>query len=241
LPEPIYKINRVLSGVRKGSTRPQNCRLNAILKRDSADFPYCVYGEQVAVRLAQSLGVPVAEGVLTQIDDHVAYASLEIASPLIPLPDLLPSQFAAAAQRYPREAAGLTLFDILIGNFDRLENLKAALKTPEISLFRGFDHSHVLLEAKASIRESLEALKSTALIVGYHPFYGHLQKDHIDDWLNRFALVADTQIRDCCLLGRPFGEVDEQVQQALGDSLVWRKRHLPEIVTHNLSLICTEP
>jgi len=49
---------------------------------------------------------------LTTVDSFVAFASLEVASPLIPLPDLLASQFAAAAQRYPKEAAGLTLFDI---------------------------------------------------------------------------------------------------------------------------------
>ena len=239
--EPIYRLHRLLKSQRKGATAPHNCRLNAILKRNSADFPYCVYGEQVAVRLAQTLRVPVADGVLTQVDGVIAFASLEVASPAMPLPDLLASQFAAAAERYPREAAGLTLFDILIGNWDRRENLKAAIKTDKVSLFRGFDHSHVLLEAKRTITESLKALQSLDLIVARHPFYGHVKKATLDEWLKKFALVSDEHIQDCCTLGRSFGEVDNNVQQALGQSLGWRKANLAIIIEQNLAVICPEP
>ena len=97
------------------------------------------------MRLAQTLHIPVADGVLAATGEGPAYASLEVASPDIPLPDLLQSQTVQVAEAYPDEVAALIAFDIFIGNRDRMRNIKASTVTPHIQIFKGFDHSHSLL------------------------------------------------------------------------------------------------
>ena len=77
-----------------------------------AESPHLVYNELVSLRLAQSLKVPVADGVLTVSGDGLAYASLEVALPGKALPDALPSQFGVIAQDCPHESAGLLAFAV---------------------------------------------------------------------------------------------------------------------------------
>lgn len=81
------------------------CTINAILKFDGPESPHCVYNEQVAVRLAQTLHIPIADGVLTTSGAGQAFVSLEVASPGIALPDILKSQIKQAAARYVDETA----------------------------------------------------------------------------------------------------------------------------------------
>src|SRR4030067_2856986 len=106
---PRYKIVRISKKPLPGITAPVACSLDAILKSDCAESPYCVYSELVALRLAQTIHIPVATGVLTTTGAGEAYASIEIASPGLRLPDLLPTQYAKAAKHYPDEAAALAV------------------------------------------------------------------------------------------------------------------------------------
>ena len=70
-----------------------------------------------------------------------ANASLEVAAPGIPFPNVLDSQCEWIAWTYPDEVAALTTFDVLISNC----NLKASIVTPHVRVFKAFDHSYVLL------------------------------------------------------------------------------------------------
>lgn len=217
------------------------CTLNAILKFDGDEIPHCVYVENVALRLAQTLHIPVADGALTMSGDGPAYASLELASPGIPLPNLLKSQRAHVAAQYPDEVAALIAFDILIGNWDRGENIKASTTTPHISIFKGFDHSHSLLSIQEEAHKSIARLKSTDLIVKHHPFYNLVSRSRLEAWAKRISMKDDLYIRECCLFGRPFRGVDQQMQNALGEALVWRKRSLKLIIARHIAQITPLP
>lgn len=224
--ESPYKIKSILRQRPTGVTAASSCRLDAVLKFDGPESPFCVYSEQVAVRLAQTLHVPVADGVIAMTGDGHAFASIVIDSTGMSLPDMHESQNTAAAEKYPEQAAALTAFDILIGNHDRARNIKVVLKSPHIRLFRAFDHSHALLNVEATPEESLARLKAIDMIVEYHPFFGTLSKSLFETWLERFAAIDDCYIRECCIFGRPFRAVTEKLQEDLGHALVARKNGL---------------
>ena len=97
------------------------------------------------MRLAQTLHIPVADGVLVSQYDGPAYASLQLVLPAIPLPNLLISQHGKCANKYPDESAAIVAFDIWIGNFDRAGNVKASLLSSNHPSIRALDHSHCLL------------------------------------------------------------------------------------------------
>lgn len=231
--ESPYKIHRIMRQISHGSTRSSKCTLPAILKFDCEESPHCVYNESVVVRLGQTLHVPIADGVLTHTGDGPAFASLEIGSPGLSLPNLVESRIEKIARTYPDEVAALTAFDILIGNFDRKQNLKASIATPHIKVFLGFDHSHALLNLKDDPMESIQCLGSNDLAVRCHPFYGHLDWDMLYWWAERISSTPDNSIRECCLMGKTFRAVTEDLQRMLADALVCRKQLLPSIISEN--------
>lgn len=225
-----YKIHRIRRRTKAGITAASFCTLNAILKFDSDESPYCVYNEHVASKLAQTLHLPVADGVLTATSDGPAFASLEVASPGLRLPDLLESQRIKVASLYPNEVAALVAFDIFIGNYDRGRNLKASLVTPHIKIFKAFDHSHCLLTIEEDPEMSLNRLKNNDLIVNSHPFYGTVNQHLLKDWIERISAVDKFYIQESCMMGKVFRTVTEQLQQRLAASLIKRKSLLASIV-----------
>lgn len=239
--EPTYKIRRILKKSASGITKASYCTLGAILKFDSDESPHCVYNEIVAVRLAQTCHIPLADGVLTATSDGPSYASLELASPGIQLPDMLESQTPSVAAAYPDAVAALVAFDILIGNRDRSRNVKASLTTPHIRLFRAFDHSHALLTIEDTSGQSIVALGTYDLIATRHPFYGFISGGLLDTWVTRIASVPDTLIKECARFGKPFRGVDENMQEQLADALVTRTQNLREIVTRYREVIRPQP
>jgi len=229
-----YKIRSIRKKTLPGVTAPVSCSLDAILKFDSAESPYCVYSELVALRLAQTLHIPVASGVLTMTGSGEAYASIELGSPGLRLPDLLPPQFASAASHYADEAAALVVFDIFVGNWDRGSNIKASLVTPHLPIFQGFDHEHGLLGVENDPMNSIEKLGNAELIVRNHPFYGHVSGALVTKWAGRIAQADDMMISECCELKRPIRTVTTDVQEKLSKALCKRKSLLPTIVSSNL-------
>ncbi len=207
--------------------------MDAILKFDSIESPYCVYSELVALRLAQTLHIPVASGVLTSTGSGEAYASIELGSPGLRLPDLLPPQISNVASHYAEEAAALVVFDIFIGNWDRGSNIKASLVTPHIPIFQGFDHEHGLLGVESDPLMSINRLAQQDLIVRNHPFYGHVRSALVDKWADRISQTDDMMIRECCELRRPLRVVTTDMQKKLADALCKRKMALLKIVSSN--------
>lgn len=232
-----YKIHHIRRRTKTGVTAASLCTLKAILKFDCDESPHCVYNEHVATRLAQTLHLPVADGVLTSTGDGPAFASLEVASPGLHLPDMLESQRAKAANIYPNETAALVVFDILIGNNDRGRNLKTSLATPHMRIFKAFDHSHCLLTVEEKPEDSIRRLTSGDLIATFHPFYTHVRQNLLDAWVGRVSAVDDLYIRECCEMGKTFRAVTEDLQQKLADALIKRKSDLSGIVGRNIGRI----
>ena len=233
-----YIIHRINRRTKTGITAASLCTLNAILKFDCDESPYCVYNEHVAVKLAQTLHLPVTDGVLASTNDGPAFASLEIATTGLPLPNLLKSQSAKAASLYPNEAAALVAFDILIGNYDRGSNLKTSLSTPHIRIFKAFDHSHCLLTIEETPDDSLLRLSDASdLIAKFHPFYGHVRQSLLIDWATRVASVEDVYIKECCNMGKTFRTVTADMQKNLSAALIKRKNALPTIIAKQFGTI----
>lgn len=239
--EPTYKIRCILKKSASGVTKASYCTLGAILKFDSDESPHCVYNEIVAVRLAQTCHIPLADGVLTATSDGPSYASLELASPGIGLPDMLESQIPSVAAAYPDAVAALVVFDVLIGNRDRSRNVKASLTTPHIPIFRAFDHSHALLTIHETPGKSIAALETSDLIATQHPFYGFVSRGLLNTWVARIASTPGTLIKECARFGRPFRGVDERMQEQLADALVMRAQNLGGVVTRHRAVIKPQP
>lgn len=237
MPEPTYRIRRIYSRKVKGITRASQGTLDAVLKFDSDESPHCVYNEIVALRLAQTLHIPIADGALTLTPDGQTYASLELAASGLQLPDVLKARLDGVARRYPDEVAALVAFDLLIGNFDRGSNLKAVLASPHLHLFRAFDHSHALLSVKPAPEDSIKALGNDGLLVRFHPFYGRVSARLLSAWSARIAQTPVILIRECCMQGKPFRAVTTEMQSALTDALVRRARALPGIITAHSATI----
>lgn len=233
-----YKIHHIRSRAKNGITTASFCTLNAILKFDCDESPYCVYNEHLATRLAQTLHVPVADGVLTSTTDGPAFASLEVDSSSLSLPDLLESQRAKAASIYENEVAALVAFDILIGNYDRSRNLKASIATPHIKIFKAFDHSHCLLTIEDDPDKSLQRLGNGELIVNFHPFYGLVDQQLLVIWVNRIASADDIYFHECCDMGKTFRSVTADLQKRTAAALIRRKSALSSITNTHLGKIC---
>jgi len=163
-----------------------------------------VYNEFVALRLAQALRMPVADGVLTIATDGYAYASLEVALPGLDLPDMRKSDYQKVARRYPDAAAAILAFDYWIGNVDRGGNVKAALVSEHTLLFRAFDHQMALLDIEGDYDKSLSRLDGDDPIVRFHPFFGQVESCHLRRWMTRIASLSLDLIESCCMFEKPF-------------------------------------
>jgi hypothetical protein len=235
--ESRYKLHRISEESPGGTTGTSYCSMDAVLKFDCPESQHCVYNEWVAVKLAQSLHIAIADGVITATGDGPAYASLQLDSPGIELPDVTYSDAPLVVARYHDEAAAITLFDILIGNWDRSGNLKASLISRHLPVFCGYDHSYTLLDCDTTPKKSLNQLKSNKLIVDCHPFYGLLSVSVVETWANRIANLDNRYFHECCLFGRPFRTVTQGLQQQLADALTFRKDRFPDIIAANIGKI----
>lgn len=232
-----YTVRRLGKMKPNGVTGPLTGTMNAIFKFDGAESEHCVYNELVAVRLAQTLHIPIAAGVLTVAGASHAFASLEVGGPGLFLPDALEVQWPKIAERYPDAVAALVAFDIFIGNEDRARNFKVSLITPHVPLFSGFDHSHALLGSAETTAGSIGKLRGGFLIAKAHPFYGLVSRDLLADWFYRIGKTPDTQVMECCVLGRTIGKVTEEMQKKLGATLNERKKMLKQMIKSYASII----
>lgn len=237
----VYSIRRLGRVRTNGITAPVTGSLNAVIKFDSPESEHCVYNELVAVRLAQTLHIPIADGVLTTAGAGHAFASLELAAPGLPLPDVPESHHGRVAELYPDPVAGLVAFDVWIGNPDRARNFKASLVTPHVPVFRGFDHSHALLGMDASPSRCLRRLKDGDFITETHPFYGKVKLEPLARWVERIKSVPDDLVRECCEFGRPIGAVTVKTQRAVSQALTLRRNKLGLIIQVYMGTVRARP
>lgn len=238
---PTYEISRIRSRALSGSTYPSSCTVEGVAKFDGDESPNCVYNEAVAVRLAQTVHAPAADGVLAVSSAGPVFVSLAVTARPECLPNVHWRMRHKVAATYPTEVAALVAFDIFVGNNDRDGNLKAAVASRGLYLFRAFDHSHALLAAqRADPKQSLAALKSGELIVVRHPFYGLADFKSVQTWGERIAATPDTLIKECCVLRRDFRSVPLALQQQLARALNARKKLLPTMLRDHQIAITTE-
>lgn len=216
-----------------GSTKPFACTVNAVLKYDCEEAPQAVYNELVAVRLAQTLHIPIADGLLTDRDGSDHFASLHIGRSNEKLPPLRDYQIKAVAYRYPDEIAAMTAFDIFIGNRDRHDNVVASLASNH-RIFGGIDHGMSLLSVEELPAKSLERLRSGKLIVEFHPFYRYVNSTALTSWAARIAVADPRDIRECCHCDKAIGSVPIELQEQLAEALLERQKQLPITITTHL-------
>lgn len=224
----VYRLRRAGSPCVNGVTRPTHGSLGAIIKLDGIEARHCVYNEIAAVRLAELLDVPVATGVLIE-RSGLAFASLELeVSGARPRP-MSARQHAAVAAECPDAAAALLVFDAWIGNLDRAENFIVGRKYSPSRLV-GFDHSHALLDASATARESLQVLLSDAPCFDRHPFWSLAGSIYARRSIERVLSLTAPAIKTKCELGRPVGAVSSELQTELAHALVKRAQCLPRLL-----------
>ncbi len=238
---PTYLVRRILRKTGSGATASSHCTLDAILKFDCDETPCGVYNEIVALRLGQVLNVPVASGVLTNTMDGQTFASLQVGSPGLTLPDVLESQLPLVAATYPREAAALVAFDVLIGNIDRNNNLKAAVSSPHLRTFAAFDHGVSLLGVEDDPERSLARLESEDLLLIFHPFFGLVSKSAVDGTVQRIARLTKDQIEECCVFGKAFRGVSLARQLHLASALQQRAGKLSAILAAHQHIVRAQP
>lgn len=234
-PIPGYRLRRLGRSHLSGVTQPLPGTLEAVIKFDSVEAPFCVYCEIVAVRLGRMLAIPVAEGVLTFTGTRQAFASIRLADDGSPR-KLAKHQWIDVAGRYSQGVAALTAFDIFIGNGDRTDNFVASLVS-HLPLLQGFDHSHALLCCCRTAQQSVRALRNGDLVVKSHPFYHLLQRELLERWVERIAAIPDHYVLECCSVGQPIGAVSCRMQASLGRALVVRKNQLRTIIDAHLGTI----
>jgi hypothetical protein len=232
----IYVGRRIRANCRPGVTQPHSSSLSCVTKFDSAESPRCTFNEAVAVRLAQTFHIPVADGVLVAAGAGMAFSSLELGAPNIGLHQGA-GRYDDIARRYPHAAAALVAFDILVGNTDRGGNIIASLASPHFNLCRGIDHSHALLGIEVSPTDALERLASYDLIVRHHPFFGLIDEVLLQTWVHRLSTLPSYYLRECCEFGRPVGMVSPELQAEVADALVSRQANLPEIVRRHEDVV----
>ncbi|WP_185640499.1 hypothetical protein [Burkholderia ubonensis] len=199
------------------------------MKFDTVEFPALVYTELVAQRIGHALGVPLADGVLSFLGNTYAYASLMVAPHGLTLTKLSRRCADAVATRYPDEAAAITVFDLLVGNWDRADNVMAALGATPIRMFVGYDHSHALLHVDSDGAGSIARLGRGDLIVRSHPFFGRIERERMLLWASRVASLPNYMWQLCVDAGPMLG-IAADIPAALGDALQKRAQVLSDVM-----------
>ena len=202
-----YRLNRHLRTVGEGATQAHYGEVEAIIKQDHAEARVQVYSELVANRLAALVGVDVATGALVAHDRGLKFASLRLSNISAGATYIeSEEEFERAADRYASQCAGIAVFDLWIGNEDRVCNLMASIGRDTEYLVVAFDHGRTLLGCMDDVFEALDYLKNPHL-PNSHPMSGMLNRAHCDLMVERILNIKDDLIYEVCDLGDTCGSV----------------------------------
>ena len=225
-----YRLNRRLRAVGEGATQAHYGEVEAIIKQDHAEARVQVYTELVANRLAALVGVDVATGALVAHDTGLKFASLHLANIAAGATVIeTEEQFEHAANRYASQCARIAVFDLWIGNEDRVGNLMASIGPDAEYLIVAFDHGRTLLGCIDGVGEALNYLKNPDL-PSAHPMSGLLNRSHCELMVERIRNIKDDLIYELCDLGDTCGSVMPAEQAELCVALADRRAFLPELV-----------
>ena len=226
-----YSLRRRIRIVGEGATQAHYGEVKAIIKQDHKEARVQVYSELVANRLAALVGVDVATGALVAHDTGLKFASLRfsnIAAGAIPIE--AEEQFRLVASRYARQCAKIAVFDLWIGNEDRIGNLMASIGPEAENLIVAFDHGRTLLGCVDGIEAALDYLKNPDMQVIPHPMAGTLDRRACELMVRRIQKIEEALISEACDLGDTCGSVMPVDQIELGEALLERRAFLPKVV-----------
>lgn len=235
-----YKLQKRLRKTRQGITEARHGILNAIIKEDHDEAPAQIYCEFIACRLAALVGVNVASGVLVAHDTGLKYASLVLSQISVPLVVVDKSRRQKLLNRYPAECASLAVFDIWIGNTDRLGNVKAVLDSSSERMMVGIDHGCALLNCDESIEASLRALECPVW-PRHHSFIPGIDRRLCEIAIGRIESLDNDLIYEACYLGASVGSATINSQTDLADVLCRRATILRDLVFGLLKPKQTDP
>lgn len=235
MPLITYRLKERTTPTGKGITNARRGSVEAIVKEDTHEAPAQVYCEHVARSLAALIGVPAAVGVLVAHDHGLKYASLALAQYCMSLPDIATErQVERLLSRYPIECAGVFVFDLWIGNADRLGNVKAGLGKNADRIFCAIDHGGALLNCRGAKEDSMEALRSNADWPRSHPFAAGVDPVDCDAMVGRIRRIDAELIHGACVVGETAGSAFVEDQEGLAEALIERRNMLPAIVARVL-------
>ena len=225
-----YRLSRRLRTIGEGATQAHFGEVEAVIKQDHDEAPVQVYSELVANRLAALVGVDVATGALVAHDKGLKFASLRLSNIAAGATDIeTEEQFGRASSRYASQCARIAVFDLWIGNDDRVGNLKASIGPDAEYLIVAFDHGRTLLGCIDGVDKAMDYLKNPDL-PNSHPMSGMLDRTHCEEMVERIQNVREEWIYEVCDLGDTCGSVMPVEQAELGAVLVERRAFLPEVV-----------
>lgn len=225
-----YKLRKRLRKVGKGATESHIGEVEAIIKQDHNEARGQVYSELVAYRLATMIGVEAACGALVAHDTGLKYASLVVSNIVASSRDIsTKADVARVTARYPVECARIAVFDIWIGNDDRLGNLRANVTRSSDNLIVALDHGRSLLGSGTDPIDALHWLERRDF-PGDHPFSGHLDRRYCEEALKRIQDLSPESIADACILNDTCGAVMIPEQAELANILDERRTWLASLV-----------
>lgn len=259
MPILCYEITGEAKPNPRSTTGALDGQLSAVLKQDHEAAKTQVYSELVANRLAMFLGLPVIMGVpakASSTDSTLHFAALRAAEAGLNVydftaddrtdPDMdsedsepLPEgvfrnaghvrQTKQLCERYPREAAGIAVFDLWIGNEDRALNFKAELSGTERGVIFALDQGSSLLSCRPTVVGSLEALSSDRF-PSFHPFQRLLSPVYCRSWVEQISEIPANAVLAATTYGDTVGNVTLDEQFAAWEKLMHRKELLEGLV-----------
>ena len=225
-----YRLSRRLRPVEEGATQAHYGEVEAVIKQDHPEARVQVYSELVANRLAALVGVDVATGALVAHDTGLKFASLRLANIATGAIRIeTEEEFERASSRYASQCARIAVFDLWIGNEDRVGNLLASIGPDAEYLIVAIDHGRTLLGCTDEAFEAADYLKDPDR-PKLHPMSGMLERTPCEETVERIQNVREEWIYEVCDLGDTCGSVMPVDQAQLGEALVERRAFLPEIV-----------
>ena len=225
-----YRLNRHRGIVDEGATHAHYGEVEAIIKQDHAEARVQVYSELVANRLAALVGVDVATGALVAHDTGLKFASLRLSNISAGATCIeAEEQFERASSRYAGQCAKIAVFDLWIGNDDRVGNLMASIGPDAEYLIVAFDHGRTLLGCIDGVAKAVRYLKNPKRPKS-HPMAGTLDRSHCKLMVQRIQNIEEELIYEVCDLGDTCGSVMPVDQIQLGKALVKRRAFLPRVV-----------
>ncbi len=196
--------------------------LEAVVKRDTPDAPAQVYCEYVAARLAALLGINVAVGVLVPHATGLMHASLSISQVANPLEIVDFENLKEFISHHPVEAARLAVFDLWIGNADRVGNVLASMGKTVDDVVAGIDNGACLLNTESTKEESLKLLRNENE-PNYHLFGQVHPWLFCEELIERIESLPDLSINDACIFNDTVGSVMLPEQAEIAEILKWRR------------------